>query len=323
MWIKHSLIAALALLLVTGPVRAAEEVAILGGAEGDKYFELGQIICAVLNRKSENLDCEIVAIPAGDAPDSFSNLANVRDGAGDIGIARSDWQHFAVTGSGPLQYLHGDFDTIRSLFSIDTRPFTLIAKRDAEIAGLADLEGKRVNIGQPHTDNRATMDLVMAAQDLSKDDFLLTEELAASEQSLALCHGWVQAITYDVSHPDPVVGHVTKLCDAEIVPVSGPAVDKLLAEAPYLAGMTIPGGLYEGESEPVPTFGTTITLVSSTDVSEELVYEVVAAVFDNLESLKALYPSLRHLDPAQMLKDGLSAPLHDGAKRYFSEQGLM
>jgi TRAP transporter TAXI family solute receptor len=323
MWIKHTLIAALALLLVAGPIRAAEEIVVAAGADGGKYFKLGQIICAVLNRKSESIECAVMAMPAGDAPDSFSNLVNVRNGAGDIGIARSNWQYFAVTGSGPVQFMHGNFDTIRSLFSIGTRPFTLIAKRDAGIGGLADLNGKRVNIGRPHTDIRATMDLVIAAQDWTKEDFQLAEELTASEQSLALCHGWVQAITYDVGHPDAVVGQVIKLCDAKIVAVNGPVIDKLLEETAYLAGMTIPGGLYEGASEPVPTFGTTITVVSTVDVPEDVVYEVVAAVFDNLETLKALYPALRHLDPAQMLKDGLSAPLHDGAKRYFSDRGWM
>ena len=323
MWIKHILIATFALLLTAIPVRAAEEIVVVAGADDGKYFNLGQIICAVLNRKSESIDCTVMPMPAGDAPDSFSNLVNIRDGAGDVGIARSDWQYFAVTGSGPVRFMSGNFDMIRSLFSIDTRPFTLIAKRDAEIADLADLKGKRVNIGRPHTDIRATMDMVMSAQNWTKKDFQLAEELAASEQSLALCHGWVQAITYDVGHPDPVVGRVIKLCDAEIVAISGPVVGKLLEETAYLARMTIPGSLYEGENEPVPTFGTTITVVSSADVPEETVYGVVAAVFDNLETLKALYPALRHLEPAQMLKDGLSAPLHDGAKRYFIEHGLM
>ena len=139
MTIKHIPIAALALLLATGPVRAAEEIAVVAGAEGGKYFALGQIICAVLNRKSENLDCEVMAMPAGDAPDSISNLVNVRDGAGDIGIARSDWQYFAVTGSGPAQFMSGGFDNIRSLLAIDTRPFTLLARRDAGITGLGEM----------------------------------------------------------------------------------------------------------------------------------------------------------------------------------------
>ena len=323
MWLKHTVVAGFALLLAAGPGQAAEQIALVGGAEDGKYYELGEILCAVLNRKSETLDCAVMEMPAGDATDSFSNLVNVRDGAGEVGIARSDWQHFAVTGTGPVRFMSGDFDTIRSLFTIDTRPFTLIAKREAGIGGLDDLKGKRVNLGLPYTDGRTIMDLVMAAKDWTKEDFQQAEELAAAEQSLALCHGWVQAVAYDVGHPNGTVDQITRLCDAEIVPVSGPAVDKLLQEAPYLVGMAIPGGLYEGEGEPVPTFGTTITVFSSTDVPEQVAYDVVAAVFDNLEALKAIYPALRHLEPAQMVKDGLSAPLHDGAKRYFSEQGLM
>ena len=118
------------------------------------------------------------------------------------------------------------------MFAIDTRPFTLLARRDAGIAGLADLKGKRVNIGRPYTEIRAAMDMVMAAQGWTKEDFQLAEEMPVAEQSLSLCHGWVQAVTYDVSHPDPAVDKVTRLCDAEIVPISGPAVDKLLVETP-------------------------------------------------------------------------------------------
>lgn len=323
MGLKTTALAAFALLLASGPVQAAEPVSIVAGAEDGKFFELGQILCAVLNRKAQGLDCEVAALPAGDAADSFSNLVNVHNGAGDIGIARSDWQYFAVSGSGPVQFMAQDFGSLRSLFSIDTRPFALVAKRDAGIAGLADLKGKRINIGQPHSDNRTTLETVIAAQAWTEADLRQAEELAAAEQTTAFCLGWVQAVIYNVSHPDPAIDHVTRLCDADLVTVAGPAVDKLVQETPYLVGMTIPGGLYKGESEPVPTFGKTITLISSSDVPEELIYDVVAAVFDNLETLKTLYPSLRHLAPARMLKDGLSAPLHEGAKRYFSEQGLM
>ncbi|MEM7223714.1 MAG: TAXI family TRAP transporter solute-binding subunit [Pseudomonadota bacterium] len=313
---------ALALLLTAAPGRAAEELAIVGDEDG-KYYELGQMLCALVNRKADSLDCTITPVPAGDAAESFANLVNIRDGAGDIGIARSDWQHFAVTGTGPVRFMSSDFEPIRSLFSIDTRPFTLLAKRNAGIEGIDDLAGKRVNIGRPYSENRATMDLVMAAKDWTKQDFQLAEELAAGEQSMALCHGWVEAVTYEVGHPDSTIEQMTRICDAEIVPISDAALDKVIAETPYLAPMTIPGGIYEGVDEPVPTFGSTITVFSSSDVPEEAVYDLVATVFENLSTLKALYPELRHLEPEQMLKAGLSAPLHDGAKRYYSEQGMM
>ena len=323
MGLKLTALAALVLMLTASPARTAEEVSIIAGEEDGKFFELGQILCAVLNRKAQGLDCEVAALPVGDAAESFSNLVNVYNGAGDIGIARSDWHYFAATRSGPVEFMPQDFGTIRSLFSIDIRPFTLVAKRDAGIGGLADLKGKRVNLGPPHSDNRSVMEAALAAQALSEKDLRQAEELAAVEQSTAFCLGWVEAIAYNIAHPDPAVEHVVRLCEGEIVTVTGSAVETLVQDRPYFVGMTIPGGLYKGASEPVATFGTTITLISSTDVPEELVYQVVAGVFENLDTLRTLYPSLRHLDPARMLKDGLTAPLHDGAKRYFDERGLM
>lgn len=317
-----ALAGAVAMVLMAQSSLAQEQIAMGSGAEGGPYYKLGQIICEVLSRKTENVDCAVVPMPAGDAADSFSNIVNVRDGAADIGLARSDWQYYAVSGTGPVQFMHTDFNTLRSLFSIDTRPFTLIASRDAEITSLDDLEGKRMSIGVPHSDLRKSIDLVMAAKGWSDADFTVLEELPPAEQSLALCHGWVQAIAYLASHPNSDVERVTKLCDAELVDVAGPAIDQLLEDTPYLAKMTIPGGVYLGNEEPVETIGTTITVVSSSDVPEDTIYAVVEGVFQNLDTLRRIDPTLR-LEPAQMRQDGLTAPLHDGAARYYAEHGMM
>ncbi|MCG8560819.1 MAG: TAXI family TRAP transporter solute-binding subunit [Hyphomicrobiales bacterium] len=316
-------VAALGLTLAAAPARSAEEVTLGAGDRGGANYAFGRAICRLLDRAVEGITCSLSPASGGDAAASFATLVDLRNGSIEIGIARSDWQHYAVTKTGPVEHMAGSFDTIRSLFSLHSQPFTLVARKDAGIAELADLKGKRVNLGKPYSSDRASMEMVLAAQAWTARDFVLVEELPTDQQSLAFCHDRVQAAYYVVSHPDPDVARLAKLCDARLVPVAGPAIDKLVAATPYLAATTIPGGVYPGSSDPVKTFGATLTVVSSTDVSEDVVYRFVKGLFDNLERLKKTHPALRALTPGDMARTGLTAPLHAGAARFFREQGLM
>jgi TRAP transporter TAXI family solute receptor len=277
----------------------------------------------LLERAVPAIDCSVLPKPEGDATDSLASIVNLRDGTTELGIAESDWVHFAFHGTGPVLYMHSKFDFLRSLFSIDIRPFTLLAKRGSGIEAVGDLAGRRVNLGRLYSEARAGMDMVLEAKGWSKSDFALAEELTTAEQSFSFCNDWVEAIHYLTTHPSTIVSRLVKLCDAVLVDVGGPEIDTLIAARPYLTATTIPGGTYERAPEPVKTFGTTVTVLSSVDVSEETVYTVVKTVFENLPALRRTHPTLRHLVPESMAKGGLAAPLHDGAKRYYEERGWL
>jgi TRAP transporter TAXI family solute receptor len=126
-----------------------------------------------------------------------------------------------------------------------------------------------------------------------------------------------------VAHPDPDVRKTLELCDAEIVEVSGPAIDKLIAREPYFTVITIPAGTYNTQANTVKSFGARVAAVTSEDVPEDLAYAVVGAVFDNLDSFKRQHPGLGHLQAEDLMKNGVTAPLHPGAVRYFREAGMM
>ena len=101
------------------------------------------------------------------------------------------------------------------------------------------------------------------------------------------------------------------------------AGSKLVEANPYYAKVSIPGGLYQNNPDPTETYGVLATFVSSADVPDESVYNVVKAVFDNFEDFKKLHPALAHLNKEDMVKNGLSAPLHPGAEKYYKEKGLI
>jgi len=199
----------------------------------------------------------------------------------------------------------------------------VVARADSGIKNFMDLKGKRVNIGNPGSGQRGTMTVVMDALGWKKSDFALASELKGAEQSKAVCDNKIDAMVYTVGHPSGSIKEATTSCDTVLVTVNGAVIDKLVADNDYYRSATIPGGMYRGSDADTMTFGVGATFVSSANVPADTVYQVVKAVFENFDSFRKLHPAFANLKKEEMIKDGLSAPLHDGAVRYYKEAGLM
>jgi TRAP transporter TAXI family solute receptor len=165
------------------------------------------------------------------------------------------------------------------------------------------------------------MEVLLAAKGWKMSDFSLAAELKADEHGPALCDGKIDGFFFAVGHPSANIQDPTTSCGAKLLSLTGPAVEKLIASRPYFASATIPGGLYPNNPDPAQTFGVVATVVATSKTSSDTVYQVVKAVFDNFDEFKKLHPALAHLKPESMIKDGLSAPLHEGAVRYYKEKG--
>ena len=289
-----------------------------GGVTG-VYYPAGGAICRLVNRgrKEHGIRCSVESTGG-----SVYNLNAVRSGELDIAVAQSDWQFHATKGTGIFSSVGPDAK-LRALFSLHSEPFTVIARKDASINKFEDLAGKRVNIGNPGSGMRATMDVIMEKMGWTKDSFKLASELKASEQAQALCDNKIDVMIYAAGHPNGAVQEVTTTCDTKIIPVTGAVIDELIKNNPYYAYATIPGGMYAGNPDDTKTFGVKATFVTSSDVSTEAIYEVVKAVFDNFDNFKTLHPVFSTLEPQQMIKEGNTAPLHDGAVKYYKQRGWM
>ena len=307
--------------LLTSGVQAAEEKFITIGTGGQTgvYYVVGQSICKLVNRGQAEHGIKCTAPSTGG---SVANINAIREGAMDMGVAQSDWQYHAYNGTSKFEE-QGPFKDLRAVFSVHAEPFTVVARADAGIDTFDDLKGKRVNIGNPGSGQRGTMEVVMGVLGWSKDDFALASELKSAEQSAALGDNKVDAIIFTVGHPNGSIQEATTTTDAKLIPVEGPEIDKLVEENAYYAKAVIPGGMYRGSDADTNTFGVKATFVSSASVDEEVIYQVVKAVFDNFERFKGLHPAFANLKQEDMIADGLSAPLHPGAERYYKEQGWM
>ena len=161
----------------------------------------------------------------------------------------------------------------------------------------------------------------MGALGWTADSFEAAPAVPADLLGRALCDGQIDAFLYTVGHPALIIQEATTSCDAVLVDVAGPAIENLVASRPYFVAATIPAGLYRGTRRAVTTFGVSATLVTRAEVPEDTVHPIVAAVFGDFEMLRGLDPVLAGLDREQMTSEGLSAPLHPGAARFYREQG--
>lgn len=309
---------ALAGALTAGTMATAQEKFITIGTGGQTgvYFVVGQSICRLVNRGSADHGLKCTAPSTGG---SIANINAIKAGDMDMGVAQSDWQFHAFNGTSKFE--GAQFDNLRAVFSVHGEPFNVIARKDSGITSFDDLKGKRVNIGNPGSGQRATMEVVMDAKGWTLDDFALASELKPAEQAAALGDNKVDAIIYTVGHPNGSIQEAVSTIDAELVNVTGPEIESLINDNPYYAAASIPGGMYKGTDNTVNTFGVKATFVTSSDVPEDTIYQVVKAVFDNFDRFKRLHPAFENLTEEEMISGGLSAPLHAGAAKYYKERG--
>jgi len=206
------------------------------------------------------------------------------------------------------------------VFSVHPEPVTIIARDDSGINNITDFKGKRINIGNPGSGTLGTYEVIEKAMGWSRDDLKLAAQMKSAETGQALCDGKIDGYFWLVGHPSALTQESLASCATHLVNAQSPEINKLVADNPYYRVARIPAGMYNNK-EDITTFGVGATFVSSTDVPDEVVYTVVKAVFENFDSFKKLHPAFAHLSEKEMISDGLSAPLHPGALKYYKEKG--
>ncbi|MGB4116379.1 MAG: TAXI family TRAP transporter solute-binding subunit [Polaromonas sp.] len=318
--LKSAVLASLAMTaaMLTAPAVAQQKFVTIGtGGVTGVYYAAGGAICRLVNkdRAKHGIRCSVESTGG-----SVFNVNTIKGGELDFGFAQSDVHHNAVKGIGQFKDA-GAYGDLRAVFAVHPEPFTVVARKEANIAKFEDFKGKRFNVGNPGSGTRSSHEELLAAMGWKLGDYALASELKADEHGPALCDGKIDGFFYAVGHPSANIQDPTTSCGAKLVSLAGPVIDKLVADKPYYAKATIPGGLYPNNPQPTNTYGVLATVVVSSKTPAETVYQVTKALFDNFEEFKKLHPALASLNPQSMAKDGLSAPLHEGAARYYKEKG--
>ncbi|ETD73102.1 C4-dicarboxylate ABC transporter substrate-binding protein [Pelistega indica] len=312
--------AMIAAFATPGTVAAQQKFVSIGtGGVTGVYYAAGGAICRIVNkdRAAHGLRCSVESTGA-----SVFNVNTIKAGELDLGFAQSDVAYNAYNGEGNFKDA-GPFKELRSVFSLHAEPLTVLTRKEANIKSFADLKGKRFNVGNPGSGSRASLEQYLQESGLDLSYFSLASELRSDEHGTALCDGKIDGFIFGVGHPSANIQDPTTTCGAKLMPLTGDVVDKLIAKYPYYAKAVIPGGLYQNNPDDTPTYGVLAAVVASTKTPDDVVYQIVKSVFENFEDFKKLHPALAHLTKEGMIKNGLSAPLHPGAEKYYKEVGLL
>ena len=289
-----------------------------GGITG-VYYPTGGAIAKMVNNKRKEYGIRATVESTGG---SVFNINAILSGDLEFGVAQSDRQYQAWEGIEDWKD-KGPQKNLRAVFSIHPETVDLIAAVDANINSLQDLKGKRVNIGNVGSGYRNNAIDALEANGLNWETDFHAESLKAAEAPGLIQDGRLDAAFYTVGHPSGYYKEATAgRRKVKFVPITN--IESLLEKYPYYAkAVTLVTEHYTGaaNTEDVPTFGVKATFVTSSKVPDKVVYAIVKEVFDNLEDFKKLHPAYSGLTRESML-EGLSAPLHPGALKYYKEVGL-
>ncbi len=294
-------------------------VTISTGTPGGIDHPVGNAVCRMFNLDSEHQARPCIAMSSDG---SVENIRRVESGEATFGLAETDIVYAAFHGEGPFAGAGPDLK-LRLLIALYPEDFTVITRADTGIHDFQDLRGKSIGIGMSGAGFTFTRDAILGFYGWTITDAERLRELGPAEQNQALCGHKVDAIIFSAGHPDGLTQDATTDCPAQLVPVAGPLVDQLLAKYPYYVASVIPGGMYAGNPDDVPTIGSRAVLFTSSDQPDVLAYAVVKAVFDNFADFMRLHPALATLNIRDMVPSEAVVPIHAGALAYFRQAGLV
>jgi uncharacterized protein len=303
-------ISAVAFAIATAMPAAAEDFdffTIGAGPLGGGYYAAARAICEVVHSlRPGELRCS-----PDPTPGSVYNVVALRDGQLDFALVQSDTQHFAVTGTGPFAATGPD-PGLRSVLALYPEPLTLLARRAAEVDGLPDLAGKRVNLGPRNSGTRATVMRLMETLETNETAFAEARSLPTAAAVEQLCAGDLDAVFLVVGHPNATIARALAECDVALVPVTGPLIDAHVAANPDYAPAVIQRRTYPELARGVPTFSVTATLMTRADVPPDVVHAVAGIIAGNLPQLNRRASVIPAERTPGLTSDGISAPLYDG-----------
>lgn len=295
------------------------DVVIGTGSPSGAYYPLGGSICRLFNLQTPRDGRRCVVVPSAGP---IANIVTLQDGRIDVVIVQSDVLADAVASEGEFASRGPDLE-LRVLFAGQSDAFTIVARRELGIHSAAELRGRRINMGSPGSGERVSMERIMAALGVTRSDFAEVHELTRAEQHRALCANELDAIVYEVAHPNGLIQDVVRSCRGVLLDVGGPAIDDMLRRHPEYERSVIPGGIYLGNPRDVRTIGVRAVVVTTTRLSDALAYEITKGVFENFEDFRRLHPAFSMLSIADMVGAAGRAPLHPGAARYYRERGWL
>lgn len=282
-----------------------------GGTQGT-YYAYGGVLGGHLKTET-GITVNVVSTDG-----SKANILGIDSGNYQLGTVQSDVMAYAAAGSRTFE-AEGAIDSFRVIGGLYAEAVQLVTM-DKEIKSVADLKGKKVSIGAAGSGVYFNAVDVLAAAGLTEED-IVPQYQSFGDSADALKDGKIDAAFIVAGAPTPAIQELCTSADAYLVPIDGEVAEKLMADSPYYTTYEVPAGTYDGQEEAVTTVTVKATLIVSASASEEDVYNITKAIFDNAEAITAAHAKGAELS-IENATDGMTAPFHAGAAKYFAEKGV-
>lgn len=309
-------VTAIALAGAATPASAAKFLVVGGGSTTGVYYQVALNVCKLVNKNLKSKGYNCIGRPA---LGSVFNINAIKRGLLNFGVAQSDrnWQAY----NGAANWKGKAYKGLRSVFSVHAETIMLVARADSGIMKVSDIKDRRINIGNPGSGQRGNAKDILRIYGIDQGKDIKAEGLQQNEANRALVDKKIDAFFYTVGNPWGGGLEISNSTAIRMIPVNSMGIQKLVSGKPYYVMTTIPGGVYKGVSKDVPTYAVKATFVTSDKQPNDVVYNVVKTIFDNLDQFRATHAAFKFLKKEDMLK-GLSAPFHPGAMRYYKEKGM-
>lgn len=309
----------LACLPWAAPARAEPyPLAIATGGVTGVYYQIGAAICRLLR---DHPPAVPITCTTDGSPGAVQNLIDLRGGGAKLALVQADTLYDAVRGEGPFARFGPDRQ-VRAMFTLVTETVNVLTREAEPAASLADLRGRRVNIGAPASGTEVTFRRLMAARGWTDADFAGFTEFRTTLQADALCNEETDGTVFVGANPSAAMQQSTFACSARLVPIADTFMTALGRRYPFYTAAVIPGGTYPANPEPVPTIGVRATLTAASATPSVVVHAVTAVVLDHLDELRQLHLAFVGIDLAEVTRHCVMAPLHPGTVRYLRERRL-
>lgn len=282
------------------------------GGTGGTYYQFGAILSQYVEN---NADVGCVAVSTDG---SKANIQGIDAGDYQLGTVQSDVMAYAWNGTNTFAE-DGKVDTFRVVGGLYAEAVQIITM-DPNIKSVADLAGKSVSIGAPGSGVYFNAIDVLGAAGLTEKD-IKAQYQSFNDSVESLKDGKIDAGFIVAGAPTPAIVELMTTADAYLVPIEGDIAASIMNDCPYYTSYTIPAGTYDGQETDVNTITVKATLIVSADTSEDTVYNITKAIFDNVEAITEEHAKGAELS-IENATSGMTAPFHKGAAKYFKEKGV-
>ncbi len=294
------------------PALAQTQLSIATGGTGGVYYPMGGGLAEIINKHIDGYAATAEVTGA-----SVENMGLIATGDADLAIGLADTVQQAQTGTG--RFDGQQLPMLRGLASLYANMIQIVTLADSGIEGLGEFKGKRISVGAPGSGTEVNAQAILNANGITYDDFTV-QRLNFNETADALANGDIDVGFWSVGAPTSSILNLATTKNIRMIQLSEKEIDAARKADPIFARAILDAGIYQGVDQQMTMLGVPNVLVVSSEMSDDLAYEITKAMFENIAELQAVHPAAKQTT-VEFTLDATPIPLHPGAIRYFEEKG--